>query len=229
MALSTCRECGAEVNDRPGALPRCGAPQPANPAWSGTGFEWKSSRTYAGFPLVHIAFGKDSRGKRRVAKGVIAIGQFALGLITVAQFGVGLVFGFGQVSPRRGRPGPVRRGPGAGGGSDRHRLRRHRPGGPGLLRPGANRPGRIYLEHVEKRRRSHAIFPVLVGLSKTAHTLARVGKNRALSNPEGPDGFAPRLGCHAPGRMGLGKVLRTTKSPKPLFDCGGQGCRLIFG
>ena len=49
-----------------------------------------------GYPLVHIAFGKDSRGKWRVAKGVIAIGQFALGLITVAQFGVGLLFGFGQ-------------------------------------------------------------------------------------------------------------------------------------
>jgi hypothetical protein len=32
----------------------------------------------------------------RVAKGVIAIGQFAVGLITVAQFGVGLLFGFGQ-------------------------------------------------------------------------------------------------------------------------------------
>jgi hypothetical protein len=96
MALTTCRECGAEVSDLARACPRCGAPQPANPAWSGTGFEWKSSRTYGGFPLVHIAFGKDSRGKRRVAKGVIAIGQFALGLFTVAQFGVGLVFGFGQ-------------------------------------------------------------------------------------------------------------------------------------
>ncbi len=49
-----------------------------------------------GLPLVHIAFGRDSRGKRRVAKGIIAIGQFAFGLITVAQFGVGLLFGFGQ-------------------------------------------------------------------------------------------------------------------------------------
>jgi hypothetical protein len=45
---------------------------------------------------MHIAFGRDSRGKLRVAKGVVAIGQFAVGLVTVAQFGVGLLFGFGQ-------------------------------------------------------------------------------------------------------------------------------------
>jgi hypothetical protein len=96
MALTTCRECGAEVSDQARACPRCGAPHPANHAWSGFGFEWKSSRTYAGYPLVHIAFGKDRRGKLRVAKGIIAIGQFALGLVTVAQFGVGLLFGFGQ-------------------------------------------------------------------------------------------------------------------------------------
>jgi hypothetical protein len=96
MALTTCRECGGEVSDQAQACPRCGAPQAAVPSYSGFGFEWQSSRTYGGYPLVHIAFGKDSRGKWRVAKGVIAIGQFALGLITVAQFGVGLLFGFGQ-------------------------------------------------------------------------------------------------------------------------------------
>ena len=96
MALTTCRECGAEVSDQARVCLRCGAPQPANLSWSGTGFEWKSSRTYGVYPLVHIAFGRDRRGKLRVAKGVIAIGQFALGLVTVAQFGVGLLFGFGQ-------------------------------------------------------------------------------------------------------------------------------------
>jgi hypothetical protein len=96
MALTTCRECGAEVSDQARACPRCGAPQAAVPSYPGFGFEWKSSGTYGGFPLVHIAFGKDSRGKWRVAKGIIAIGQFALGLVTVAHFGVGLLFGFGQ-------------------------------------------------------------------------------------------------------------------------------------
>jgi hypothetical protein len=96
MALTTCRECGAEVSDQAQTCLRCGAPQAPAPSYPGFGFEWKSSRTYGGYPLVHIAFGKDSRGKWRVAKGIIAIGQFALGLVTVAQFGVGLIFGFGQ-------------------------------------------------------------------------------------------------------------------------------------
>jgi hypothetical protein len=96
MALTSCRECGTEVSDQAQACPRCGAPYPANQAWSGTGFEWKSQRSWRGYPLVHVAFGKDSLGKRRVAKGIIAVGQFALGLITVAQFGVGVLFGFGQ-------------------------------------------------------------------------------------------------------------------------------------
>jgi hypothetical protein len=43
-----------------------------------------------------VAFGRDAQGKYRVAKGIIAIGQFAVGLIAIAQFGVGLLFGFGQ-------------------------------------------------------------------------------------------------------------------------------------
>ncbi len=95
MAL-TCRECGAEVSDQTPVCLRCGAPQAAASSHPGFGFEWKSARTYGGYPLVHIAFGKDSRGKWRVARGIVAIGQFALGLVTVAQFGVGLLFGFGQ-------------------------------------------------------------------------------------------------------------------------------------
>jgi hypothetical protein len=49
-----------------------------------------------GYPLIHIAVGKDANGKIRVAKGIIAIGQFGIGLITIAQFGVGLLFGIGQ-------------------------------------------------------------------------------------------------------------------------------------
>lgn len=61
-----------------------------------SGFEWQSQATFHGWPLIHIAFGKDAHGKLRVAKGWIAIGQFAIGLITIAQFGIGILFGFGQ-------------------------------------------------------------------------------------------------------------------------------------
>jgi hypothetical protein len=96
MALTTCRECQAQVSTEAMICPHCGAPGPGQQVFLRRGFEWKSSRTVLGYPLVHIALGRDSRGKRLVAKGVIAIGQFAIGLITVAQFGVGLLFGFGQ-------------------------------------------------------------------------------------------------------------------------------------
>jgi hypothetical protein len=96
MTLATCRECGKEISTQAPSCPHCGAPRPADHGWKGWGFEWKSERTCWGYPLVHIAFGKDARGTWRVAKGVIAIGQFAIGAITVAQFGVGLLFGFGQ-------------------------------------------------------------------------------------------------------------------------------------
>lgn len=105
MSLATCRECGAEVSDQALACPRCGAPRPANPTWSGSGFEWKSSRTCFGFPLVHIAVGRDIRGKLRVAKGIIAIGQFAVGLVTqdaeAKRFFLSWWDYLGQAMPRR--------------------------------------------------------------------------------------------------------------------------------
>lgn len=96
MTLITCRECGQQVSTTALACPHCGAPRPGDQEWRGTGFEWQSSQTFLGYPLVHVAFGKDARGKWRVAKGIVAIGQFGVGLVTVAQFGVGLLFGLGQ-------------------------------------------------------------------------------------------------------------------------------------
>jgi len=96
LALLPCRECQREVSTEAITCPHCGAPRPSDQEWRGWGYEYRSERTFYGYPLVHVAFGKDSKGRWRVAKGVIAIGQFAIGVITVAQFGVGLVFGFGQ-------------------------------------------------------------------------------------------------------------------------------------
>lgn len=63
----------------------------------GVGFEWRTRTEYYGYPLVSVAFGRNGRGGMRVAKGWLAIGQFAFGLITFAQIGVGVLFGFGQV------------------------------------------------------------------------------------------------------------------------------------
>lgn len=57
----------------------------------------RPTATYLGLPLVHIAWGQDEHGRRRVAKGIIAIGQFGVGVITIAQLGIGVLFGFGQL------------------------------------------------------------------------------------------------------------------------------------
>jgi hypothetical protein len=94
--LVGCRTCGRQVSADAHACPSCGAPFPARRQWTGRGYEWRSRREFHGWPLVHIAWGRDAQGKLRVARGVIAIGQFGIGAVTIAQFGVGLVFGFGQ-------------------------------------------------------------------------------------------------------------------------------------
>ena len=94
-----CPKCGIYVEAGSGLCPVCSAASNNNDIAEKKvrGFEWRSRGEFAGWPLVHIAFGKNkSTGKLYVAKGVIAIGQFAVGIITVAQFGVGVLFGFGQ-------------------------------------------------------------------------------------------------------------------------------------
>lgn len=99
--LVRCPDCGQEISKYAPACPHCGAPQIAvvpKMVRSGKGdwgFEWRSQAEIFGVPLIHVAFGRKN-GKLQVAKGVIAIGQFALGIITFAQFGVGVLFGFGQ-------------------------------------------------------------------------------------------------------------------------------------
>jgi hypothetical protein len=61
------------------------------PAHAPSGFEWKTRTAIFGMPLICIAYGRDGGGKIRVAKGILAIGQYALGGIVVAQFGAGLL------------------------------------------------------------------------------------------------------------------------------------------
>lgn len=95
-ALTRCRVCKREISREAAVCPHCGAPYPGRARWTGTGYEWRSPGQFRGWPLVHIAWGRDANGKLRVARGVIAIGQFGIGAITIAQFGVGLIFGFGQ-------------------------------------------------------------------------------------------------------------------------------------
>ena len=53
------------------------------------GTERRSELEVRGLPLVHIARGCDSSGRKLVAKGIIAIGQYAVGVIAVGQFCAG--------------------------------------------------------------------------------------------------------------------------------------------
>ena len=103
MALITCPECGARISDKALVCPKCGyLMQPAADLTRVTrmlwrGFEWKSKTTIFGWPLVHIAIGRNKEtGKLMAAKGIIAIGQFGIGVITIAQLGIGILFGLGQ-------------------------------------------------------------------------------------------------------------------------------------
>lgn len=93
--MKTCRECGHDVSEQAAACPNCGAPRPALPVWDGSGFEYKSSASIAGIPLLHISFKYRPNRLPVVARGVIAIGQFGCGVVNISQFGIG-VFSLSQ-------------------------------------------------------------------------------------------------------------------------------------
>lgn len=71
--------------------------------------EFTSHQRYFGLPLLHYTAGIcPETGKRRVAKGIIAVGrkavgflavgQAALGLLAIGQLGLGIAFGIGQAA-----------------------------------------------------------------------------------------------------------------------------------
>jgi len=98
MALIRCPECQREVSDRAPACPGCGYPLPARgmpiqgdrrAGWPYS-FEYKSSKTIFGMPLVHVVYGPAWAGGLRPARGFIAIGNIAIGVIAIGGFAVGL-------------------------------------------------------------------------------------------------------------------------------------------
>lgn len=89
--MKPCRECRHEVSEQAMACPHCGAPCPARDKWDGWGFEYKSGLQFLGLPLLHISFKYRPNRVPVVARGVIAIGQFACGMVTISQFGIGVV------------------------------------------------------------------------------------------------------------------------------------------
>jgi len=95
MALIRCPECGREVSDRAEACPNCGYPlRPSVPGARGVGwshpYEYKSSKTVFGLPLIHIVYGPAWAGGFKPAKGFIAIGNIAVGVFAVGGFALGV-------------------------------------------------------------------------------------------------------------------------------------------
>jgi hypothetical protein len=76
-----CRTCAA----RPGALGFGWY------GWYGYGYEYRSSTTIGGWPLVHMGAGVDPVTMRpRVARGVIAVGNIAVGVLAIGGLACGL-------------------------------------------------------------------------------------------------------------------------------------------
>ena len=88
--MKECRDCRHEVSEQALACPHCGAPQPAREHWNGWGIEYKSKTTLFGLPIVHISLKYKPNLLPVPAKGIIAIGQFAVGIVTISQFGIGI-------------------------------------------------------------------------------------------------------------------------------------------
>ncbi len=89
--MKPCRECHREISEQALACPGCGAPYPARERWDGHGFEYRSRLALAGLPLLHVSFKYRPNRVPVVARGWIAIGQFAVGVVTISQFGLGIV------------------------------------------------------------------------------------------------------------------------------------------
>lgn len=82
---AVCREC--VIRENPRLVCRTCIQQRAI-----LGFEYRSSVTIGGWPLIHICVGADPVTMRpRVAKGIVAIGNVAVGGVAIAGLACGLV------------------------------------------------------------------------------------------------------------------------------------------
>jgi hypothetical protein len=89
--MKKCRECRNDISEQALSCPKCGAPYPAKEKWDGWGYEYKSKAIIMGLPLLHISFKYHPNRMPVPARGIIAIGQFAIGIISIAQFGIGII------------------------------------------------------------------------------------------------------------------------------------------
>ena len=89
MPLTKCPECNRDISDQALMCPNCG--------WSAGskrlfGYEYRSKTSLFGLPLVHIASGFDPlSSRRRVARGIIAIGDQAVGFVAIGGLALGFI------------------------------------------------------------------------------------------------------------------------------------------
>jgi hypothetical protein len=98
MALINCPECHRSISDKAVTCPHCGFPfrpsetPPSNIGFTGAyGYEYKSSLSVFGMPLVHVVYGPGFGGRLKPAKGFIAIGNVAIGVIAIGGFSIGIL------------------------------------------------------------------------------------------------------------------------------------------
>jgi len=85
-AAIKCRFCGEYLAEVPPGSRQGSMRSPAL-FW---GYEYRSEAEIFGWPLVHIAYGVNPRtGLPRLAKGILAIGNFAVGLVAIGGFAAG--------------------------------------------------------------------------------------------------------------------------------------------
>jgi hypothetical protein len=85
-----CRYCGEWLDGR--QLPERTSKVLYSPYGYGWNYEYKSEAEFLGWPLIHIAQGiNPETGTPRVAKGIIAIGNFAVGGLAIGGLAAGVV------------------------------------------------------------------------------------------------------------------------------------------
>src|SRR4030095_10709792 len=95
MALIRCSECGESISDRAVMCPKCGAPPPGAARGALPPPYWMMGidvRVPAGaaLPMIHIATGVDpATGQKRIARGIVAIGDVAFGVVALGGVAVG--------------------------------------------------------------------------------------------------------------------------------------------